>query len=413
MAKLENDLQKQKIITLEESNLSRHTISDYEHRLKQFYKNSPIDSLQQLIDTPTDELQYILVEYTKFLVNRVKKDELSPNTVPKMFKGIKYVLDVNYRENDIRWKPIQALFPAKVRKSGYKSWTTEQIQEMEKYSKTTRNLALLHFMSSIGGRVGIHEHPLLMKHLVPMSTTGNNIKSDCYAVLLYAGIDESAEEKDEREAESDNMQHNDSYWAFLTPEATKYLKKYHNQRLRSGEQFNDNTPIFRILYQTKYANQNVKQLSRAGVISLVSRILSNTSISRTKKGRRYDTQIDHGFRKRFNTIMKLENTVNSNIAEKILGHKNGLDGVYFTPTREQCFKEFVKAIPELTISPEERQKIQLEKLQEEKTELEQTIEKNSNLEETVTKQQSELKDIKKFIAEERERRIKKDNRNHS
>jgi hypothetical protein len=57
--------------------------------------------------------------------------------------------------------------------------------------------------------------------------------------------------------------------------------------------------------------------------------------------------------------MKLENTVNANIAEKILGHKKGLDGVYLAPTRQECFAEFCKAIPQLTIDSGERQKIEI------------------------------------------------------
>jgi len=32
-----------------------------------------------------------------------------------------------------------------------------------------------------------------------------------------------------------------------------------------------------------------------------------------------------------------------------MGHKTGLDNVYFKPTVEQCFSEFRKAIPELAI----------------------------------------------------------------
>ena len=124
--------------------------------------------------------------------------------------------------------------------------------------------------------------------------------------------------------------------------------------------FTENTPIFRTQYQTKFVNQDVTQLSRNGTISLMVRIMSGTSINRNKKGRRFDTQLDHGFRKRFNTIMKLDGNVNSNITEKILGHKNGLDGVYFMPTRQQCFAEFIKAIPQLTVSSTERQKNQIE-----------------------------------------------------
>jgi hypothetical protein len=39
----------------------------------------------------------------------------------------------------------------------------------------------------------------------------------------------------------------------------------------------------------------------------------------------------------------------------------GLDGVYFAPTMDECFTEFAKAIPELTIDPIWRNKINLAK----------------------------------------------------
>ncbi len=61
--------------------------------------------------------------------------------------------------------------------------------------------------------------------------------------------------------------------------------------------------------------------------------------------------------------MKLENNVNANIVEKILGHKNGLDGVYFTPTMEECFAEFKKAIQSLTISDKNRDELKIKKLE--------------------------------------------------
>ena len=366
-------LEQHQIINIDDTNLSQVTKNDYNFKLNQFFKFSNIKSIGQLIKTPTVSLESELVFYTKHLINRVRNNELSANTVPKQFKGIKYLLDVNYRENDVRWKSIKALFPTKVKLSGYKAWTTEQIQEMEKYTKTTRNLAFLHFMASLGGRIGIHENPLLMKHLIPMSSTNSTTDLDCCAILLYADEYESAKEKDLDDS-IDEVQSGDSYWAFLTPEATSYLKKYHDQRKRNGEIFAENTPIFRTQYQVKYVNDDVTQLSRNGAISMMVRILASTSINRNKKGRRFDVQLDHGFRKRFNTIMKLESNVNSNIVEKMLGHRNGLDGVYFTPTRQQCFAEFVKAIPQLTVSSVERQKqeIEAQKQQIDELELERT-----------------------------------------
>ena len=216
------------ILTIEESNLADATKIEYRCRLNQFFRNSPIKSYDELIMIPSDELENSLVSYCKFLLSKVANNALSPNTVPKMFKPIKFVLEINYRENDVRWRPLESLFPPTVRRSGYKAWSTDQVNEMLDKCPTSRNRALVHFMASIGGRVGIHEHPLLMKHMVPMSST-NNSTMDSYAILLYAESDEDAEEKDYRDSSNDVVA-GDSYWAFLTPEATKWLKRYHNER---------------------------------------------------------------------------------------------------------------------------------------------------------------------------------------
>ena len=374
------------ILTLEESNLADATKIEYGCRLKQFFRNSTITSYDELIKVPNEELENTLVDYCKFILHKVRQGKLSPNTVPKMFKPIKFVLGINYRENDVRWRPLESLFPPAERRSGFRAWTTEQIQEMiDKCSgaNISRNKALVHFMASIGGRIGIHEHPLLMKHLIPMSSNDTQ-NMDCYAVLLYAESDESAEEKDYRDSSRDVVS-GDSYWAYLTPEATKWLKRYHGERQRCGEILDDDTPIFRNVFSALRPYAKIQQLSKQAVFNIFERIVRNTSIKRSQKGRRYDTQLLHGFRKRFNTILKLENSVNSNIAEKIMGHKNGLDGVYFVPTRQQCFKEFVKGIPQLTISDLERKQIEIAHLKEEKSENESLREKLNTIQEDLDK----------------------------
>jgi len=96
-----------------------------------------------------------------------------------------------------------------------------------------------------------------------------------------------------------------------------------------------------------------------------------SGIKRTKVNKhRYDKAIVYMFRKRFNGKLKMNNAVNSNIAEKLMAHKKGLDGVYLEPTRDECFAEFKKAISDLTIDPTERQKIELKRKQERITDLE-------------------------------------------
>ncbi len=352
-------------ITISESNFSDATKKDYDFRLGQFYRYAPIKSDDELIDCPTDELQQILVSYTRHLVKRVNTGSLSANTVPKMFRGIRWLLNSNYRENDIKWKPLEALFPKEVKRSGFKAWTTEQVSLMIENTNPLRNKALIHFLASTGARVGVHDHPLLMKHLSMMEWNGHG----CYAVLLYADSDETTEEKDLRERQ-DDVQSGDSYWAFLTPEATESLDRYFLQRKRNGEFFEPNTPIF--LKDIQWQQHTSTQLTDLNVTAILFRIIENTpELKRTKKGRRHDIQIIHGFRKRMNTILKLESLINSNVVEKIMGHKNGLDGVYLAPTRQECFKEFCKGISQLTISDTQRQKITIKKLQDDKTQLDQ------------------------------------------
>jgi len=104
-----------------------------------------------------------LVRYARYILAKVNENELSANTVPKMFRGIRWMLNSNYRENDIKWKPIEALFPKSVKRSGYKAWSTEQLQVMLENTNSLRSKSVIHFNASTGGRKGIHDHSLLMK----------------------------------------------------------------------------------------------------------------------------------------------------------------------------------------------------------------------------------------------------------
>lgn len=82
------------ILTLEESNLADATKIEYGCRLKQFFKDSTITSYAELIKVPNEELENTLVDYCKFILHKVRQGKLSPNTVPKMFKPIKFVLNI-------------------------------------------------------------------------------------------------------------------------------------------------------------------------------------------------------------------------------------------------------------------------------------------------------------------------------
>jgi len=132
-----------------------------------------------------------------------------------------------------------------------------------------------------------------------------------------------------------------------------------------------------------------------GFKEIIKRLVEKTGMERKRLGKRYDIQLCHGFRKRFNTILKTNMEINSNIAEKLMGHKNGLDGVYFVPSEEQLFAEFKKAIQSLTIDDSERLMFQNRLLADELSGQKKLEEENRNLRETVMRIESDLKKVQK------------------
>lgn len=220
--------------------------------------------------------------------------------------------------------------------------TDDDVKNLLEITNSPMKKALIHFIASTGIRPGALNDPILkMNHLVSMS-------DGCKGIKVYDGSKEG-------------------YWAFLTPEATKSLLRYINFRKEKGEIIDDESPLFRPTLNTK-----VKHLRCSTAREMIVDLIKKAGIVRVKTGNRYDKAAMYMLRKRFNTKLKMENQVNSNIAEKLMAHKRGLDGTYLAPTKEECFNEFKKAIMVLTVDPTERQTLEIQKKNEEITELQET-----------------------------------------
>ena len=226
--------------------------------------------------------------------------------------------------------------------------------------------ALLHFLFSTGIRPGAITDPILkVKHLKKM-------EMGCYAIRVY---DESKE----------------GYWSFLTPEAANALDNYLNWRKINGEDVTAESALFR---PTRKKNQMFLKESTAR--DLLYKIIRRSGIKRVKIGHRYDKAVIYMFRKRFNGKLKMdENNINSNIAEKLMAHNSKvikLDTLYLDPPIEKLFMEFKKVIFELTVSKEERQKIEIQKKNDEITELETKTK-------TIFDQEERIKNLEKIWME--------------
>ena len=89
-------------------------------------------------------------------------------------------------------------------------------------------------------------------------------------------------------------------------------------------------------------------------------------------GNRKEVKLSHGYRKFFVTTL-VNSKISETIISKLTGHtipnSMGLLQIYSKQTEDQMLEEYMKAVDNLTINPENRLKRKVEKLEVEKTEI--------------------------------------------
>lgn len=316
------------LMIFQESLRSQESVKMYTYLVMKFMKFHNLKDFDSVVKIEKKELQKLVETY---VIHRKKK--ISPNTLPSEGNAIKTFLEAN--DIDLNWRKIKRLYPAPVKRSGSSAYSTEVVKKMLDVSPQIRNKAIIHFLASSGVRIGSLPE-LKLKHIRDMPL-------DCKMITVY---EDSIEE----------------YQTFLTPEASKALDDYLEQRRKNNEVLNDESPLFRERYQL--GTSKPKPISKRAIQGILIRAVKNSNVRGQKKNGRYSEQLAHGFRKRFDTILKLNKAVNDNIIEKMMGHKRGLDGTYLQPTIEQMFEEFKNGIVDLTVDSSERLLIEKEALEQ-------------------------------------------------
>ena len=317
-------------VLFEESIKSEKTLKAYTWYVQKFVNYYKLKDFDSILKIPKEELQDMILTYVIHTKKRV-----SPNSISNFMKPIKLFLDVN--EIELKWKKISRLYPAKVKASGDSAWQTKDVQKMLDSTTSLKNKAIIHFLASTGVRVGALTD-LRLRHL-------RDMPDNCKMVLVY---EDSIEE----------------YKTFLTPESSTALDDYLDERKQLGEVFHNDSILFRAHFVLVFSKP--KPMTTKSIQSVIIRAETNSGIRGQKKNGRYATQSAHGFRKRFNTILKLNSSVNDSAIEKMMGHKNGVQGVYFQATTEKLFEEFQRGIMDLTIDQTEKQKLTILTLEQEK-----------------------------------------------
>ncbi len=314
--------------------MSDKTRAGYIRDLNKFLVFTKVADYDTLAKLGVDTIQEFLEDYVAELKSR------NITSIRTRLAGPELFFDMNKK---LFYKKIlHRLLPSNDNvMGGNTAYTNEDITKMLSSTFKPRTKAIIHLLAATGIRPGAFDDPpLQMKHLQKIE--------DCQSIKIYDGSKES-------------------YFAFLTPECVEVFNDYFESRKLNGEKLTPESYIFHT-YNTK--TKLNEYLSSGGVTGILKKLIKKAGISRIRINHKtYDKAIAYGFRKRFNTILKLNNEINSNIVEKLLGHRNGLDGHYFTPTREESFKEFQKGIADLTIDPTKRQEVEIVKQQEKITNL--------------------------------------------
>lgn len=312
------------------------------------------DGLLQLNDK---HLQEVVEDYLMYLRKR-----LSPNSIPAIIAALELFFSMN--DKNIQFKKIRRMVPTATKKSGHAAWSTTDIQKILQNTVSKRDRAFVHLIASTGCRIGALQE-LKLKHISGMTDS-------CKSVLFYEGS-------------------NEEYLGFLTPEANNAVEEYLEERRKHGEHIDQDSPIFRSSYQVGI--QKVKSMSTASAKMIALRLAN--SVVRAKQGSRYTVMAAHGFRKRFNTILKNNKEGNIALKEKLMGHRGvfALDGSYHAPDVKTLFDEFKIHIANLTIDDSERKQVKIQKLEAElsdKQKLEDEIKRQGQAIDNLIKKTNEL-----------------------
>jgi len=299
----------------------------------------------ELARADLDVASNVIAAYIKEDKKQVEQGKISSQTIPNHIKPIKVMLDAN--RIPIHWKSLNKLLPRRESKSKDRAYTREELQKMLEVTNDITDKVIILLFSSGGFRLEAWDY-FTWKDVI-FFKDGDSYKGA--SLLIYRGDPES-------------------YFTFITPEACKALELYReNWKADIGVYPKPDDPLIK---SVRYPV--IRRLNQKGVRKRIDKIVSDIGLRPPlpPDKKRHEVQLDHGFRKYFNTMLRRAK-VDYLDKEDMMGHKVGLEKHYYERYQEEDFErfpEYQKAIPFLTISDDERTKLENEKLKQEKSELE-------------------------------------------
>ena len=304
----------------------------YQFHLNAFIQYWQLDSAAAIMSLTSDELRDKIVAY--FL----QKKNFRRSTQSVALAAIKHFCEMN--DIILNWKKINKFaMNSDIPKLQNRAYTHEEVKQVVDYcDHRIRTMFLV--LASTGIRIGAMRH-MKIKDLVD--------KGDVYKVKVYPG-------------------ENEEYITFTTPECKAAIDNYLDFRKRNGELITPDSYLF-VQQYNKFKRIKARPFANKSIDNLLQLWLVNSgvrTVDPVNPGGYKDVQRLHGFRKFF-TKQLVDSKVGPEIREMLLGHNIGLAGAYYKPTEDEMLEEYMKAVDNLTINPENRLRRKVEKLEVEKT----------------------------------------------
>ena len=268
-------------------------------------------------------------------------------------RGFYYAIKYFYDSNEVdlgalKWKWLKKFMGEATPINNDRAYTKEEINKLLGFCDIKLKAVVL-LLASTGMRIGALS-TMLKSHLIE--------KGDCYLIKVYNGIKGKGQ-----------------YSTYCTPEARKAVEDYFQLREQYGEKLTPNSPLFRDDFNTGFktpgsARNDVKPLSYDALrMDIYQHLIKSglRQVDHTTINSRKEVMMSHGFRKFYKThaeqVMKPINV------EITMGHNIGLSSCYYKPTEKEVMEDYLKAIPYLTINPNQELLKQVKELKEEKNEV--------------------------------------------
>ena len=339
----------------------------------------------------------VMVGFVKTLKDQTNLEPTSENfikarTAFNYTNALKKVLDMN--EIPLVWRKIYSMLPEMNFDDSTRGYTRQEIKKILGCAKTPERVAIL-IASSSGIRSGaydflwkdvrpvyLYENELLWEDEQITETVEKKGRIVCGMILIYKGS-------------------TSSQFAFITPETYTGIREYKVYwENEVGIPPKPNEPFF------KFAGCIVKPLLPHSLTCRISHVVTKAGL-RTKlpKGeRKHNIPIMNGFRRFFNKTNKESLSKDSVLGqlikkEMMMGHTGliQLDQNYFKIHVKELIEEYLNAVPNLTISDEERLERKNENLSRKNDELQKKEWMITNLQNQVGELQAAFDIMKKSI----------------